>query len=221
MKKADLHIHSNASDGRLTPKEIVNLAKDKGIDYIAITDHNTMNGVEEAIDEGKRIGVKVIPGIELSTRYKGKQVHILGYFLNDKYKKSHLKEALNYIERKKLDGLKELFKDEINIKKGAKRLELQEGIKLLKIFGAKVFLAHPVKINENDLNEILSLNIDGIEAIHPRQNEEKRKYYIQLAKKNKIKYSAGSDFHGLSKKNLKHGIIGEIYIKIKDIKELL
>jgi 3',5'-nucleoside bisphosphate phosphatase len=89
----DLHIHTTASDGSCTPKEVVQLAKQNDVCAIAITDHDTMDGVEEAIEEGERLGVNVIRGIEISTEIHqnenaymdglvGRELHILGYFLN-------------------------------------------------------------------------------------------------------------------------------------------
>jgi predicted metal-dependent phosphoesterase TrpH len=81
----DLHTHSIASDGSMSPAQLVRHAKDKGLAAIALTDHDTVEGVCEALDEGNRIGIEVIPGIEISTRYKP-EMHILGYFFdNDSY----------------------------------------------------------------------------------------------------------------------------------------
>ncbi len=74
----DLHVHSRASDGTLTPTEVVKLAADSGLAAIALTDHDTIDGVEEAMEAGARYGVQVIPGIELSADYKGTDLHILG-----------------------------------------------------------------------------------------------------------------------------------------------
>ena len=83
-KRGDFHIHSNESDGELKPGEIVLLAKERHLDIIAITDHNKVSGNKQAVIVGEIHGVKVIPGIELSTRYKGNRVLILGFFTNDK-----------------------------------------------------------------------------------------------------------------------------------------
>ena len=78
----DLHTHSTKSDGTLTPKELVRLAKELGLEAIALTDHDTVSGLEEAQEEGARIGVEAAPGIELSTNHEGMEVHILGYYIN-------------------------------------------------------------------------------------------------------------------------------------------
>ena len=83
MKNTDLHIHTYYSDGELSPAEVVRLAKKSGVKNIAITDHDSIKGIDEAIREGKRIGIKVTPGVEV--RANGTEV--LGYFINYKNKK--------------------------------------------------------------------------------------------------------------------------------------
>ena len=67
--KIDLHLHTRHSDSSYEPRELVRLAKDVGVLTLAVTDHDTIAGVDEAVDEGRRIGVRVIPGVELSTLY--------------------------------------------------------------------------------------------------------------------------------------------------------
>lgn len=74
----DLHVHSNASDGTMTPTEVVRLAKKSGLSAIALTDHDTVDGVSEAIKAGVEYGVQIIPGIEISAEYKSGDLHILG-----------------------------------------------------------------------------------------------------------------------------------------------
>ena len=100
--KGDFHIHSTCSGGGLSPTEIVRLAKQKNVDIISITDHNNTDGIDEAIEEGKRNNIRVIPGVELSTRYNDCKVHILGYFKDDSYKNELLKKGIwkdKYIKR--------------------------------------------------------------------------------------------------------------------------
>ena len=81
MKTIDLHVHTTASDGTASPAEAVKLAKAAGLSAIAITDHDTVSGYAEAAEAGKALGVEVIPGIEISTKY-GRAVHILGYYID-------------------------------------------------------------------------------------------------------------------------------------------
>jgi predicted metal-dependent phosphoesterase TrpH len=88
MIKADLHTHSYYSDGRLSPTELVRQAKKAGIGILTLTDHNSVRGVGEAVDEGKRLGVRIIPAVEIRCQ----EGEILGYFID--YKKPGLKKAL-------------------------------------------------------------------------------------------------------------------------------
>lgn len=74
----DLHVHSNCSDGTYSPGELVQYAAKKGLRAFALTDHDTTDGIGEAVAEGLRRGVEVVPGIELSTNYWGKDIHIVG-----------------------------------------------------------------------------------------------------------------------------------------------
>lgn len=75
----DLHMHSTSSDGRLSPTAVVELAAERGLDLIALTDHDTLRGVEEAQAAGRVHGVSVLPGIELSGRYPAGQCHLLAW----------------------------------------------------------------------------------------------------------------------------------------------
>ena len=87
MKLIDLHVHSTASDGTLSPRELALYAKAKGLSAIALTDHDTVNGIDECTKEGLRVGVIVVPGIEFSADFHGKEVHILGYYFNPHHPK--------------------------------------------------------------------------------------------------------------------------------------
>ena len=77
----DLHTHSTASDGQYSPSELVRLAKKQGIEILALTDHDTLDGLDEAMTAGEEAGVRVLRGIELSAKeYRG--LHILGYCIS-------------------------------------------------------------------------------------------------------------------------------------------
>ena len=80
----DLHVHSNASDGSLSPTEVVQLAKDVDLSTIALTDHDTISGIDEALRAGQNLDVSVVPGVELSCFYNEKEIHILGLFIDHK-----------------------------------------------------------------------------------------------------------------------------------------
>ena len=79
--RVDLHAHTTASDGTLTPRQLVALAKETGLAAVAITDHDTVDGLEEGLAAGRELGVWVIPGVELSTQLDHREIHIVGLFI--------------------------------------------------------------------------------------------------------------------------------------------
>ncbi len=93
-KYIDLHTHSLKSDGSMTPAEVVREAKKAGLAAIALSDHDTVDGLPEAIAEGEKIGVEVIPAIEISVQSKT-ETHILGYFID--YNNPDLKQTLKEV----------------------------------------------------------------------------------------------------------------------------
>ena len=81
--EVDLHLHTLASDGRLTPTQLVQLAAGQGLRTISVSDHDTTDGLAEAMDAAKDFpGLRIIPGIELSADVPGDEVHVLGYFID-------------------------------------------------------------------------------------------------------------------------------------------
>jgi 3',5'-nucleoside bisphosphate phosphatase len=82
MRRIDLHTHSNRSDGTFTPREVVRLAAERELDVVALTDHDTTDGLAEALDEGVRSGVDVVPGVEFSAEFDGTSVHVLCYWMD-------------------------------------------------------------------------------------------------------------------------------------------
>ncbi|MBQ6183455.1 MAG: PHP domain-containing protein [Clostridia bacterium] len=93
MKTIDLHTHTVCSDGSMTARELVRHAKECGLSAVAVTDHDSVDGVADALDEGKRIGIEVIPAIELSAQ-SDTETHILGYFID--INNAALREKLQY-----------------------------------------------------------------------------------------------------------------------------
>lgn len=92
----DLHVHSNYSDGSMSPTELVQNAAGLGLAAIAITDHDTVDGVDEAEAAGAGLGVEVVPGLELSVTCDGTSVHLLGYFCSPRAPR--LQEVLSRLQ---------------------------------------------------------------------------------------------------------------------------
>lgn len=80
--KIDLHTHTNYSDGIFTPAELVEKAHKRGLDIISITDHDSINGIKEAVECAKDFGIEIVPGMEISTDVDEKEVHLLAYFID-------------------------------------------------------------------------------------------------------------------------------------------
>lgn len=85
--KADLHVHTNFSDGKLSPVQLIDLSRKNGLNIISITDHDNVNALEIAIAYGNQQGIQVIPGVEISADLDDQEVHILGYFIDYRNKK--------------------------------------------------------------------------------------------------------------------------------------
>ncbi len=82
MAWVDLHMHTTASDGLYSPNEVVQMGYKLGLAAVAITDHDTVAGIEEAQFASEKLPMEVIPGVEISTREQGKEIHVLGYFID-------------------------------------------------------------------------------------------------------------------------------------------
>ena len=99
MDTIDLHIHSTASDGTDAPAVILEKCAALGLRAVSITDHDTVAGVREAMEAGQRLGVEVIPGIEVSSDYRDNNVHILGYFIDTD--SPALRPVLNWVRKER------------------------------------------------------------------------------------------------------------------------
>lgn len=82
MAHADLHVHSNASDGLFPPREVIRRAHGVGLSAVAITDHDTVAGVAEAEREARSLGLDLVPGCEISIDFEGRDIHLLAYFID-------------------------------------------------------------------------------------------------------------------------------------------
>jgi predicted metal-dependent phosphoesterase TrpH len=107
MNRFDFQTHTTASDGRHSPAEVAAMAKEHGLDAIAITDHDTVAGLEEALKAGEKFGVRVIPGIEISAEEKG--AHLLGYGI-DRFN-SPLRDALELSRKSRIEGAERIVEN--------------------------------------------------------------------------------------------------------------
>ena len=105
----DLHLHTSASDGRLSPTEVVRLAGGQGLKQISISDHDSTEGLAEAFEESKNFpDLRIIPGIELSTDVPGDEIHMLGYFIQ--YDDKEFQDILKQFRTGRLDRAQEMVR---------------------------------------------------------------------------------------------------------------
>ncbi|MDR3593293.1 PHP domain-containing protein [Clostridium sp.] len=271
MLKADFHVHTSSSDGILSPSDVIKRAHKNNVRYMSITDHDTLSGLDESIEESNKYGITLIPGIELSTQHNSESVHILGYFKDNNFKNENLIKELAKITNHRIiraknmvAKLREEFNIEINfekifkeandtiarphiareivncgypythdeifdnfIGKGCKayvptlKLSTADGLKLLKEYNAIVFLAHPKLILNTNINEFISMNFNGIEALYYQNTPEENQKYLKIANDNNLLVSCGSDFHGDLKNDARHGDIGSIELPSEFLSKLL
>lgn len=256
MNTVDLHTHSTYSDGTYTPKELVAYAKEKGLSALALTDHDTLEGVSEALYYGEKYGVEVISGIEVSTAYEGTELHIVGLFVNND--NSELSNALKSLrkarENRNIEMVNKLNQIGVNISynevlksaKGGivtrahiarqiinkgyalsnnevfdryigkgkaayverKVMSWQDTLALITKAGGLPVLAHPLlyKLSYKRLEMIVSdltdYGLKAIEVYYSTHSPSEVKYVKELALKNGLKLSGGSDFHGANKPKL-------------------
>lgn len=190
-KNADLHIHSYESDGTLSPVDIVKQAKERGLKYIAIADHNTVNAYLTTNILAEKI---VIPAVEFDCVYKGVMLHILGYGID--------------IDN---EGLKSLYaKTKLGRSKNLIRLfrmrNPKEVITKIKEAGGIPVLAHPAcswaLSLDKMVQELISFGLEGLEVYYPYNGLRRivkfypEAYVKELADKYGLIKTGGTDTHG-------------------------
>lgn len=107
MDRIDLHTHTTISDGTMTPSQLVEYAKQKQLKAIAITDHDGIDGVSEAIEAGKKYCIEIVPSIEFGTDYNGTEIHILGHYID--YKDKQLLNIIKDIQQNRHNRNKKMI----------------------------------------------------------------------------------------------------------------
>lgn len=275
----DLHMHSVFSDGTDTPESLIQKAGQQGLGAIALCDHNTVSGLPKFLEAARSSSVLAVPGVEFSTEYNGKELHILGLFIKEKYY-GEIRELLAASEKRKeesnLDLIHNLGKDgylldyekikserpdgRVNrahiaaelTKSGytssideafdrllgkkhgyyhpAKRLDSLEMIAFLKSIGAAAVWAHPFfnMKTEKEVQEFIDAakpcGLDGMETIYSTYSQETERLAMEIAKRNGLLQSGGSDYHGKNKPDIEMGtgrgnlrIPMEFYEKLKAV----
>lgn len=177
-KRVDLHLHSDLSDGHLSPEQLVRSLSKARVQCAALTDHDSIDGLVRFRRAAEGHGIAVISGVELFAKFHDESIHLLAYgFAEDDARIRALTRA---------------------------SLPVDKAVHRLHAAGAKVFLAHPIHLTsdmevlEAHLRELRDSGIDGIEALHAPHTPEEQAALVALAERLDLLVVAGSDFHGPS-----------------------
>lgn len=253
--RADLHCHSTCSDGSLNPKQLLALSIEKRLQALSITDHDTVEAYHEALPEAKRLGIRLLPGVEFSCVHRGLSIHILAYafdpfhpLLRDfchQHKERRIARCQKILERLEkdgvhIDGQELLAKVASNttigrphiaqemVSKGivssvqqafkhylgegcrayipSSSCSVEETIDLIHQAGGLAVLAHPILIKKTKvLEELLNLNLDGLEGFYANFNSDQERPLIEKGEKRGFIITGGSDFHGDAKPQIHLG----------------
>ena len=253
----DLHIHTTASDGTATPEEVVRLAKKKGFSLIAITDHDTMDGVKEAMEAGKKYNVEVIPGVEISAGVD-LEVHMLGYGMSPDHpvmvemmedmRQARIERMVRMIENLRNMGIditqeevealadgaigrphiarvmiahgvvpdvRTAFRDYIGLNEPAyaerRKMTSEQVIRNIRAAGGVPVLAHGglLRIGEVQMNQwidaMVHTGLMGLECYHNAHTPAMERFLRNAAAKRGLLVTGGSDFHGVTRKDIDLG----------------
>ena len=202
---SDLHMHTTYSDGKLTPEELVAKAKEAGLTYMAITDHDTVEGISHLYENGlyPARGIHIIPGIEFSAHHPTREIHILGYNVDIYY--GELVDKLNDVTEARWTRFSEMVEKlqhlgyEISETEVHYHLEVEDIIGLIKAAGGTPVLAHPKLIGDDRLvEELCCRGIEGLEVFYPQHDEADTARYLDMAKRYQLLVTGGSDYHGFA-----------------------
>lgn len=243
----DLHMHSTASDGTDTPREIITKCRKLGLKLSAITDHDTIDSQAEAIKAAKELKVKYLTGVEFSVRHTG-ELHILGYGLDtqnkdltammDDLRGSRVERVHEIIRVVQEHGMKIRFEDVERFAKGntlgrphvalaliekgyasdlqdaftrylneegscyvqRRKLNPEQAIQIIRQTGGVPVLAHPKFVRTDNIETLISelkeMGLGGIEAYYPAHSDADVQRYLEIAKRQNLLVTAGSDYHG-------------------------
>lgn len=244
IRRINLHLHTNVSDGALSPSQLIKRSKQIGLDLISITDHDTMDAYRKL--PADILPLRILPGMEVSSQHEGNDVHILAYAC-DHRNKSLLEMTEMYLAGRRDRAIKMLDKladmdinidlqeviavagsrelivrphvAQILVSKGycshkneafdryignhapafvpKPEMLVRDVIAVIHQAGGFAVAAHPGKLAaDRYLQEFIDMGLDGIEVWHPDHYQYQIEEFTNLALKNNLLLTGGSDFHG-------------------------
>ncbi len=266
----DLHLHTDASDGRCSPRELVDLAVASGLSIISVVDHDTFAAQAEIRDLASSAGLRTVTGIEITAVWQGTDVHVLGYYLDPSSA-----DLIAFLERQRSDRVRRVrvMLDRLHrmgmaidfaqvsgpvdgrtphtigrpqvaralVRAGhvsdmreAFDRYLAEGrpgyvprsgatpdavVRLIVTAGGIASLAHPGLLNRDDLiPSLVAAGMQAIEVYHPDHPPEAVERYLDIARRERLAVTGGSDYHG----EQTHGAswLGRITLPLEDFHRL-
>ncbi|MBN1267391.1 MAG: cache domain-containing protein [Anaerolineales bacterium] len=214
----NLHCHSMFSDGADTPERLAKKLAAAGVRFAALTDHDSIEGLPDFQVALKKYGIGFLPGVELTTYFQGREVHLLGYGFNPEH--AELQATLRSLRQvQSLDvhsiagSLRKAGNNhgtsDFDAASAAPNgyLKTADAIALLQQAGGRVFLAHPLQLESDpdDLGSLVQslkvLGLDGIEAYYTPYSPAEQSGLFALADRYGLLVSAGTDFHSDEKQN--------------------
>jgi len=271
MDRVDLHVHTDKSDGTCSIDEVVKQAVKANLRAIAITDHDTVEAIPQALELVKEKNLEIIPGIELSAEEQEIEFHVLGYFLNYKsktlldklrlmqkirrerigkickkltacgcpvsteevfslaqgsYAVGRLHVAKVLILRKYVKTIKDAFDKFLSPGRPAYerkyKLSIEDAIQVINQAGGISVLAHPlVSGGEEIIQDLVDKGLAGIEVYHTEHRDSQSDKLIEIAEKNKLLITGGSDYHGSFRNKIFLGSVTVSYSVVEEMKQLL
>jgi predicted metal-dependent phosphoesterase TrpH len=225
-RRVDLHTHTIFSDGLLTPEDLVDRAVHRQLAAIAVTDHDSVDGMEraQAAAHGR---IEVVPGVEISSALDGHDLHILGYYIDPEHApllerltevgvRLDMEEVMSaagpgvvgrphvaavMVRAGVVGGMDEAFRRYLGIHGSAfvprPSFRPQEAIALIHGANGLSVLAHPgANLAEAVVERLAAAGLRGIEVWHPHHSAATTRRYRALAERLSLLESGGSDFHG-------------------------
>lgn len=263
----DLHTHTSFSDGLFSPEELVAEAKSIGLGAVAVTDHDSMGGVERAIAAGRAARVEVVPGVEMSCTHSGVDLHMLGYYIDHRAGAAGEFFELLRVKRAERAELMVRKLTELGVKVSWERvrelagggavgrphvaqavfetgvvpnadtvfsryigydgpayvpkmqLSPAEAVEFIHKHGGLAVVAHPGNCgNDNAVYAAIEAGVDGLEVWHPDHGQKHVDHYTEMARKNKLLLTGGSDCHGGRKQGRVY--LGQVMVPYKYLQGL-
>jgi predicted metal-dependent phosphoesterase TrpH len=241
----DLHLHSTASDGSYPPETVVAMAERNGVRVLALTDHDSIDGIPDAETRAKGAGIRVLSGVELSVSESEFDVHLLAYGFDPtdrglvaalrQYRDSRHERARKILARLKGLGIRIAMEDVEEIAHGGalgrphvaealmrgghvetfheafqrylghhapayvpkRAVKLEEAVSIVRDAGGVTVLAHPGTLNRDQLiSGWARRGLDGIEVWHSKHGPADIARYQEIARRNNLLMTGGSDYHG-------------------------